>query len=546
MNRRAVIAAAPLALAGCGQAGATYFGRTEPPRSQRLVYLLDADVTTLDPVLSASYAEAYIIHALFEGLTSLDPATGAPRAALATHFEMMPDRLRYTFYLRGHRSPRGTALSPVPSLPAAAARWSDGSVITAHDFVRSWRRAADPDTAAELAFLLNCVRNAQGIVARKLAPENLGVRAIDEFTLQADLEFPAPYFLELASHRVLCPSSSRPTAASGAFTLKERRFNDRIVLSRNPKYYDAGQVALDELAFLVVPDPTARANMYKAGDADVMAAYLPAILPALSRTKDLHTFRSYTSFFAVMNTKAPPFDDVRVRYAFNMATEKKPLTDLLNGLTPAASLAPSVAGYETPRSLPVTIDGTVYDVLSFNPRAARALLAKAVGDRPLRTEYLLPARAPAERLMAEVLQQQWRNTLGIDLTLSIRDVAVWAEDVRNGNYTGVADWGVAGGYVDPAFFLDQFAIGNGANPSGWSDPHYDAMLREARTATDPAERMKKLAGCERRLLGAMPFIPLFTDAWIYLWKPYVRGLGSNPLDRQQFKYASIDTTWRPS
>ena len=543
MNRRAVLAAGPLALAGCGRAEATYFGRTEPPRTQRLVYLLDADVATLDPVLSSDYAEAYVIHALFEGLTSLDQATGAPRAGLATHYEMTPDGLGYTFYLRGHPSPRGVVLTLGHSLQAAPARWSDGAVITAQDFVRSWRRAAAPATAAPLATLMYCVGNAEQIVTGKLAPEKLAVRAIGDFTFQAELQGPAPYFLELVSHRLLCPTSPN-SATSGAFTLKERRL-DRIVLARNPIYYDAGQVALDELAFLIVPNATAKANLYKAGEGHIMLAYLPAILPVLRRAKDFHAFHSFTSFFTVMNTRTPPFDDVRVRYAFNMATEKKPLTGGFSGLVAAASLVPAVAGYQSPKSFLVSIDGLDYDVLSFNPRAARALLAKALGNRPMRVEYLLPAQSPDRQFMAEILQQQWRHTLGVDLRLEARDVGVLAEDVGKGNYTGVADWARAGGYLDPAFFLDLFASGSGANPTGWSDPRYDAMLSEARATINPVERMRKLAECERHLLRAMPFIPLFADAWNYLWKPYVKGLGSNPLDRQQFRYASIDTEWRP-
>ena len=176
IRRRALLAAGPLALAACSRAEEAYFGNTKPPLTQRAVTTLDNEPPSLDPALSSGLIDSLIL-SMFEGLTSLQPATGTPMAAMATHFEATPDGLRYTFYLRGHPHPLGTRLPNTGDLPveysrgrsappdAASARWSDGALITARDFVYSWRRVLDPSTAAELAYLLHPLRNGQKISA---------------------------------------------------------------------------------------------------------------------------------------------------------------------------------------------------------------------------------------------------------------------------------------------------------------------------------------------------------------------------------------------
>jgi oligopeptide transport system substrate-binding protein len=188
---------------------------------------LDNDPPSLDPALSSGLIDSLIL-SMFEALTSLQPATGTPMAALSTHYEATPDGLRYTFYLRGHRRPRGTRLPKTEDLPpefsrgrsappdSVPAHWSDNALITAHDFVYSWRRVLDPRTAAEFAFLLHPLRNAQSISAGKLPPDRLGVRAIDDYTLDVELDYSAPYFLELVSSRVFAAVPRQIVETAGA------------------------------------------------------------------------------------------------------------------------------------------------------------------------------------------------------------------------------------------------------------------------------------------------------------------------------------------
>ena len=369
VSRRALLASGSLALAGCARAHEEYFGKTDPPRSQRLVYLLDSEPTTLDPTLTEERLDALIL-SLFEGLTSLHPDTDAPMSALATHYLVTADGLHYTFFLRGHPRPRGNRLPDTAGLSLeysrgrtpppdrAPACWSDGVPIHASDFVYSWRRALDPSTAADYALLFYHIRNAREINAGKLAPEHLAIRALDDFTLEVDLANPAPFFLELVSGRMFCPvprhvirtAGSHWTepgriVTSGAFVLRERRPYDRIVLAKSSCYYDAGQVALQELIFLVVGDPAPQLNLYKAGMAAIAQPWIPTIMPTLRHKKDFRPQPNYASEFFAINTRVPPLDDVRVRYALNMATDKHLIADLAGaGSLPAHAVAPPAPG----------------------------------------------------------------------------------------------------------------------------------------------------------------------------------------------------------
>jgi len=567
ISRRRVLTAAPLALAACRQAQG-YFGRTEPPESDRLVYLIGAEPATLDPAKSTDLWELYIVHALFEGLTTIHPVTGEPMAGLATHYQVSADGLRYTFFLRGHpaavgvRLPNTSDLSPEFSRGRPAppdnrvGRWSDGVAITADDFVYSWRRAVAPETAANYAFQLFCIQCAQDVTAGKRRPDELAVRARDAFRLEVDLREPTPFFLQLVSNRVFCAVPRHAIEAgetdwtepgrlvsSGAFQLQHRRGGEEIILTRNPHYYEAGTVSLGELAFLSVTDGAANVNLYKTGDAALIQTYIPSLMPFLRRKKDFRAYPSFGTVFQALNSNRSPLNDVRVRYALNMGTDKRAIAEFMGvGRKPALGLVPPVSGYVAPKNLPVDIDGVDCDVLAFNPRAARELLVKAVGSRRLRLEFLNP-NLPEAKLVPQLFQQQWRENLGIELILVTQEVQTWIQSIYSHDYSvaGAADYG---GHLDPIWFLDSFTSQSTANTTPWTDPRYDEMLTAARSTVNPGDRLRKLAACERHLLRAMPVLPTYGDVWVYLRKPFVRGFGMNPMDRQQFKYTWIDRNWR--
>ena len=390
MKRRALLAMSALA-AGCSRTTSAYFGRTTPPRRQRLVMAIGAGPGTLDPGPSWDIWEPYPIRALFEGLTAYHPRTLEPIAALATHYETDTDFTRYSFYLRGHRNPRGLPLAGGPPGRAVGpARWSDGKAITADDFVYSWRRVVDPAHAFPTAILFYPIRNAQAINLGKARPDVLGVRSLEDFKFQVDLREPVPYFLQMVASNQFFPvprqaielagsSWTTPThmVSSGAFRLSRWRDNE-IVLVKNPSYYDAESVLLQELRLITISTPSTTINLYKAGSIDLVTPLLPALyLRLLRRAPDFHTHPAIGTHYLVLNTRNSPLDNVLVRYALNMAIEKKEV-ERFEGAGPAAlALLPPLDQYESPRALPVTVQGRSYDVLAFDPAGARSLMSAA-------------------------------------------------------------------------------------------------------------------------------------------------------------------------
>src|SRR5215471_440069 len=390
LDRRTFLGLGSLTFAGCARES-PYLGNTHPPAHQQLVCATIGSLDSLDPAKSADFvAEGSILRALFEGLTSYHPQTMQPAAGIATNYEISRDGMRVTLFLRGHSRPRGTAFADTNTLRSeylngsllvdlsrqhtapstrVPVRWSDGTVVTAHDVVYSWRRLLDPATAAPYAYLLYAIQNARSINAGTMSPEKLGVRALDEFLLEVDLHAPTSFFLQLLSIPAMAPvprqaieaarrlgrenSWSEPgwIVTSGPFTLQERQPRDRTILVRNPKYIEADLVGLREVSFLLVPEQQACINLYKAGDAHmIVPGVLPAVLgPSLSRKRDFCTARAFATCFPCFNTTRPPFDNVLVRYAFNMALDKKAIADVFGfGRVPARSLVPPVQGYRPP------------------------------------------------------------------------------------------------------------------------------------------------------------------------------------------------------
>jgi oligopeptide transport system substrate-binding protein len=578
-DRRSFFGLGACGLAGCANED-PYFGNTNPPSTQHLICAaLDAG-DSLDPAKAAMPGR---LVPLFEGLTNYHPQTMEPAAGIATHYETSPDGLRVTLYLRGHPDPAGISFPNTNSLPAGLTRgrpappdrtpirWSDGSIITAYDVVYSWRRLLDPATAAPFAHLLYCVQNAREVNAGQLMPERIGVRALDDFTLQTDLCTPTAYFLRLLSCPALSPvprqtiefagqhqsdwTAPGRIVTSGPFLLSQFRARDCMVLSRNPHYVEAGLVTLETVSYLLTATDTSCVNLYKSGYAHLTAGVPlpPHLSTALQRNRDLHMSPSFGVVFPCFNTRKPPFDNVLLRYAVNMAIDKKAIADVFGFRRAVArTLVPPLRGYRPPESLVIDVDGQSYDVLKHDPPGARALLARAgypggldASGRRLRFDLLGPGTADV-RLRCEILQQQLRSTLNIQAHIATQEFQAFLERIFSGNYRGMTDYLDWGLYLDANWFLSQFVSGSSVNATGWSDPNYEDMLAKANSTMDDAARMQALGDCEKYLLEAMPFIPLYYDAWAYPQKPYVRGMSPNPMDVPLLKYAWIDTHWRPS
>jgi ABC-type oligopeptide transport system substrate-binding subunit len=492
----------------------------------------------------------------------------APIAGLATHYEIERDGTRYTFYLRGHRAPRGIRLPGNDSLPAeftrgragglyeVPARWSDGRPIAADDCVHYWQRYFAPQTGNADAYTYYCVAGAAAVGAGKVPPEGLGVRTLGEFAFQVDLREPAPYFLMLCSRAWITPrhvieqarlrgneaswTEIGNIATSGPFVLKEFRAKERTVVSRNANYFDTSLVGIEEVEFSAA-DGTVVLNLFRAGLADSMEGrVLPLQLaPRMRGQATLQVRPACASHSWRINTQRGPMRNLHLRYALNMATDRESIVRFLGmGQIPAKARVPPLEGYRSPASLPIEINGTMCDVLAFNPRAARELWASAASAEergPLPIHYA--ARVDG-RLLAEIQQYQWSQHLGLQTNLQAHEPASYVQlAMQQGDFSGVAEDTSAANYPDP---FDLLGLYTGDYPN-WSDSSYEVKLNAASSILNPERRMKELAECEKELMRAMPFVPLYFDSWVYLERPEVHGLALNPLGVPAFKYGWIDS-----
>lgn len=510
-------------------------GRRESPAdaaiaARTLLLTNPAEPSSLDPHLVSAATEYDLVVAFFEGLCVTDERTARPEPAAAERWETSADGLVWTFHLR------------------ADARWSDGSPVTAHDFVSAWRRALAPALAAGNAYLLYPLRNAEAINAGRAPADALGATAVDDRTLRLTLERPTPHLAALTTLPVWFPVNLRALAAhgapdrrttdwtrpgrlvgNGAFVLEEWTPNARLRARKNAHYWDAARVRLDRIAWLTTDSPDADERNFRAGQVHLTAG-LPAAKIAAYRAEQPASLRSdpfLQTIFLRFNTTRPPFDDARVRRALSLAIDREAIVAqaLRGGQRPAGALTPpDTAGY------------TARATVGLDFEAARRLLAAAgyPGGRGLPPLELQVRNDQDQPRVAEVLQAQWARELGVTLTITQLEQRTWFANQQNLAYT-LSGAGWIGDFVDPVTFLDLFVTGGGNNWTGWSDPDYDALIAGAAAARDPAARLELFQRAEARLLEQAPIAPIFHGVRNFLIHPAVRGWEPSLLGQNQYK-----------
>ena len=502
-----------------------------------LVIVNGAEPESLDPAIIVGLSEMRIVSALFEGLTRLNPKTVAPEPSLANHWDISPDGLVYTFHIRTN------------------AVWSTGEPITADDFVYSWRRALDPDTASRYAGQLYYIKNGEDFNSGKIKDPNLvGVHALDAHTLRVELNHPTAFFLDLCAFQTLAivPRKTiekygdrwlmaRPLPCSGAYELVDWRLNDKVRVKKNPRYWDAANTQLEVVDFLPVGLPNTALSLYETGAADVI--WDKDLLPteqfdAIKRRPDSHTFAYLGTYFFRFNVTRKPFNDVRVRRALAIAIDRDRLTHRVTkaGELPTDHLTPDgTANYHPPHGL------------GYDPELARKLLAEAGypgGKNFPRFQYMFNGAAGGAAKIHETiaveLQQMWRENLGIEMDLQQVEVKVLYADQAQLDYdVSRSSW--IGDYNDANTFLGMFQSTDGNNETGWTNVAYDGLIREANLQTDKYKREELFQEAETILVrDEVPIVPLYFYSGFNLFDPEkVGGIYPNILDQHP-----LNAIWR--
>jgi oligopeptide transport system substrate-binding protein len=492
-----------------------------------LVFVNGAEPETLDPSIITGQPEGRIVNALFEGLTTFN-AHGEPGPGMAESWTISEDGKTYTFRIRPD------------------AKWSDGRRLTARDFVESWKRTLSPETAASYNYQLFYVKNAGSFAEGRITDfSEVGVKALDDQTLEVTLENPTPFFLDLCATPPLHPVpvdqvkkfgddwvKPAKIVSNGAYTLEDWRINDRIRLRKNQNYWNARNVALESVEALPISVATVAFNFYAGGLADLIVDknLTPnALLDELKKTPDFHSAPFAGIYFLRFNCSKPPFNDPRVRRAFAMAVDKRRIVEKITraGELPATSFVPpGIAGYVSPEAVP------------YDPAAARELLAEAGFPDgkgfPLTT--FLYNESQQNRDIGVELQAMWLRHLGVKVNLALQEWKVYLNSLSSLDY-GIARSSWVGDYPDPNTFLDMFVTGNGNNRTGWSDPAYDQLIGDAARETDPERRFEILRQAEAILVFQQaPVCPIFYYVGIQLYDPAkLGGIESNVLDEHPIK-----------
>ncbi|MGQ0612252.1 MAG: peptide ABC transporter substrate-binding protein [Planctomycetaceae bacterium] len=496
---------------------------------QELVFNNGAEPETLDPHPMTGVTEHTLALALYEGLVTHDPETLKPRPGVAERWELSEDGRTYTFRLRKN------------------AKWSNGAPLGAEDFQWSFFRALLPATLTDYAYLFFYIEGAKEFYDGKAEGgfdgfrKRVRVEAPDATTLRITLKAPTAYFLDLCAFETYMPVHratverhgtdwTRPEhwVGNGAFLLAEWKPRQRIVMTPNPHYWDAGYVKLQKIVALPIEDNDQAHNMFLKGECDwTKTIPLPKIDEAV-RNPDYFVMPYLGSYFYRVNVTQPHLADKRIRQALSLAIHREALVrDVTKaGEIPAAWFCPAVAGYEPPK-------GWAYD-----PDRARALLAEAgyPGGKGYPTLTLLYNTQDTHKTIAERIAQYWRETLGITVSLRNTEWKVYLRQVELLDYD-IARAGWIGDYTDPNSFLDMWLKDGGNNNTGWDDPRYDELIAAAAVERDEAKRFELFRTAERMLVeDQFPILPIYIYVNKGMKRDTLRGWYENIRDLHPFQY----------
>nr|WP_024550628.1 ABC transporter substrate-binding protein [Siccibacter turicensis] len=523
-KRRAGVASllAMSVIASCANAAVVPEGTALAP-TQELVRNNGSEPATLDPHKVESDVEFNIINDTFDGLVAVrKDGTIEPR--LAERWENKADNV-WVFHLR-------------PGIT-----WSDGEPITAEDVVWSWRRLVSPDIGSPYASYLGNMHivNAAEIAEGKQSPDTLGVKALDDQTVEITLTQPTAAFLNMLAHPTLVPIDktaverfgdrwTRPEhfVSSGAYRVTEWKVNERIVGERNKRYWDNAHTVINKVTWLAVTSQTADVNRYKAGEIDITYTIPLNQYAQLKKTLggEVYTEPQLATYYYEFNTTKAPFNDPRVRRALNMGLDKDIIAEkvLGQGQRPAWVVSqPEIGG--------ITLKNPDYATWPREKRLSEAkrLLSEAgfTEAHPL-TFRLLYNTLESHQRIAIAASSMWKKNLGVVATLQNQEWKTMLDTMHTGNFDVVRYAWIAD-YDDASTFLNNFRTGNSENTAKYSNPAYDEALVNAAKAPDSAKRGHYYQQAEDILSEDVPAIPVYHYVRSQLVKPYVGGFSPNAM-----------------
>jgi len=481
--------------------------------NQTFTYRVLDEHSSVDPQVVEDVSGSEIVRDLFEGLMNQD-AEGNLVPGVATGFTTNADKNVYTFTLRPE------------------AKWSNGDPVTAGDFVYAWRRLVDPALASPYSWFgeLMSIKNASEIIAGTMPKEDLGVKAVDDHTLEVTLTASLPYFPLMTTHASTFPAPQKVIekfgadwtkpeniVSNGAYILTEHVPAERSVRERNPMYWDNEHTILDKVVALVINDENAALTRYFAGELDrteIPAGQYPKL--SAEYPAEAIVFPRLCSYYYTFNEsdKGPAeFKDVRVREALSLAVDRTIITKniLAAGQIDAYTFTPgATAGFKVPEVPAADMTQAERDA-----KAVELMTAAGYGkDNPLKFDMIYNTSEAHEKI-AVAMQQMWKQKLGVEATLGNMEWKTFLETRGNQDF-GLARGAWCGDYNEASTFLDLVDSKSGYNDGKYNNPKVDALLKEAKTSDNPQPLYTEI---EQIIAQDVPIIPIYHYTGNYMIKP---------------------------
>lgn len=498
---------------------------------QTLVRNNGAEVQSLDPHKIEGVPESNVNRDLFEGLLVTD-VDGHPAPGVAEKWENKDFKV-WTFRLRKD------------------AKWSDGTPVTAEDFVYSWQRLANPNTASPYASYLQYghIANIDDIIAGKKPVTDLGVKAIDANTFEVTLSEPVPYFYKLLVHPSVSPvpksavekfgekwTQPANIVTNGAYKLKDWVVNERMVLERNPQYWDNAKTVINQVTYLPISSEVTDVNRYRSGEIDMTYNNMPIeLFQKLKKEipKEVHVDPYLCTYYYEINNQKAPFTDVRVRTALKLALDRDIIVNKVKnqGDLPAYSYTPP---YTDGMKL-VEPEWFKWSQEKRNEEAKK-LLAEAgyTADKPL-TFNLLYNTSDLHKKLAIAVASIWKKNLGVNVKLENQEWKTFLDTRHQGTFD-VARAGWCADYNEPTSFLNTMLSDSSNNTAHYKSPAFDKIIADTLKVSDDAQRAELYAKSEAQLDKDSAIVPVYYYVNARLVKPWVGGYtGKDPLDNISVK-----------
>lgn len=493
---------------------------------------------SLDPALAQGTHESWILDHIFEGLMKIDSSLKVV-PAMAKEYKVSDDNLTYTFILRDD------------------IYWSNGDPVTAHDFEFAWKRALDPELAADYAYQLYYIKGGEAYNSGEGSRDDVAVKALDDRTLEVTLEAPTPYFLELTAFYTLYPVNKKVVEANpdwaknasthvsnGPFTLVEWEHDASIKIRKNENYYDAANIKIDGIDFDIIVDENTAWQKYVGGDYDFLTPLPQAVVAQMKaeNNPELVIGAEVGTYYYNLNPAVKPLNNVKVRKGLAMTLDRQTIVDKIaqGGQIAAEGVVPFGLPDESGKDFRESTGNlNPYDVEEGKRLFFEGLAEEGMTVDDFKNIVLLYNTSEAHKKIAQAAQEMWRVNLGIEIQLENVDFNVKLDREKAGDYH-ISRAGWIGDYMDPITFLELWWSKSSFNDVNYNNPEYDKLIEIAKTSADPKERFDAMKKAEIMLMEDMPVIPVYFYTQPYAQKPYLKGVYKPLVNYPKLTYAELN------